>query len=104
MRVLFLFLLLIDGVKRADYNGTRKTYRREGVFSFRFYPLHYALTYSLNLNIVKARLKARFFADLKLIVNLLCVSLLVLHNVVVNFGLSKNVVNPAKSDKVKKKV
>ena len=27
-----LFLLLIDGVKRADYNGTRKTYRREGVF------------------------------------------------------------------------
>lgn len=103
MRV--LFLLLIDGVKRADYNGTRKTYRREGVCSFRFYPLHYTLTYSLNLNIVKARLKARFFfADLKLIANLLCVSLLVLHNVVVNFGLSKNVVYPAKSDKVKKKV
>ena len=30
------FLLLIDGVKRADYNGTRKTYRREGVCSFRY--------------------------------------------------------------------
>ena len=102
MRV--LFLLLIDGVKRAGYNGTGKTYHREGVCSFRYYPLHYTLTYSLNLNIVKARLKARFFADLKLIANLLCVSLLVLHNVVVNFGLSKNVVNPAKSDKVKKKV